>query len=272
MEKYDFTEITDLAAYAGKLLLASGADIVRVEDTVRHIMHSYGEDDFEVFTLTNGIFLSSRGKVISLGEEIKGADGVRDYLRVHNVHLYSTDLGKIDRINTLSRRLEGASVPPKEAYKELERIEQAPHRSAPLRMLASATASGAICYMFGGSLTDSLASFAVGFIYYILAIVLDETKLSRLLTNIICGFAIAVLAYGLCFCGVAADVDRVIIGAIMPLVPGVSFTNSVRDLASGDYISGIVRMTDALIVAVGIAVGVGSVVGLLGLLLPRGII
>ncbi len=266
MEKYDFTEITDLAAYAGKLLLASGADIVRVEDTVRHIMHSYGVDDFEVFTLTNGIFLSSRGKTVSLGKEIESADAIRDYLRVRNVHLYSTDLGKIDRINTLSRRLEGGGVSPSEAYAELERIEALPHHSVLLRLLASGVASGAICYMFGGSAIDLLSSFAVGFVYYILAIVLDETKLSRLLTNIICGFAIAVSAYGLRFCGVDADVDMVIIGAIMPLVPGVSFTNAVRDLASGDYISGTVRMTDALIVAVGIAVGVGSVVGLLGFL------
>ncbi len=266
MENYDVCQITDLAAYAGKLLLASGADIVRVEDTVRHIMTSYGMREFEIFTLTNGIFLHCSGT-----ERIISPDGVtserpRDKLRIHNVHLYSTDLGRVDKINTLSRNIERGGITPEAAMEQLKKIESTPQHSPLLRMLAAALASGTICYMFGGTLTDSLTSFAVGFLYYILAVCLDETKLSRLLTNIICAATITLLTHAACRLGVPANAEMVIIGSIMPLVPGVSFTNAVRDLASGDYISGIVRMTDALIVAVGIAVGVGGTLGLLELL------
>ena len=53
--------------------------------------------------------------------------------------------------------------------------------------------------------------------------------------------------------------DQVVIGSIIPLVPGLSFTNSIRDIADGDYISGSVRMLDALLVSICIAVGVGAV-------------
>ena len=49
----------------------------------------------------------------------------------------------------------------------------------------------------------------------------------------------------------------------MPLVPGVAFTNAIRDIANGDYLSGAVRMLDAMLVFVCIAVGAGMSMALL---------
>lgn len=57
----------------------------------------------------------------------------------------------------------------------------------------------------------------------------------------------------------SVSLDKVIIGSILPLVPGVSFTNAIRDIADSDFISGLVRMLDALLVFVYIAIGVGFV-------------
>ena len=57
--------------------------------------------------------------------------------------------------------------------------------------------------------------------------------------------------------GVGENLNFMMIGTIMPLVPGVAFTNSIRDVADGDYISGSVRMLDALLVFFCIAIGVG---------------
>ncbi len=263
MESKNTSKITDTAAYAGKILLASGADIVRVEDTVRHIMTSYGVEDFEIFTLINGIFVSAHGHTASVT-----SDGVSndksEHLRVHNVPLVNTNLGKLDMVNTLSRKIAAGGVSPDDAYSELCRIDSSPHFSTPLRIFAAAAASGTLCYMFGGTFIDSAAAFCVGFLYYILAIKLDEKKLSRLLVNIICSAVLTVLAFLFIKLGLGNDMDKVIVGAIMPLVPGVSFTNAIRDIAAGNYISGTVRLVDALTVAVGIAVGVGATVGMLG--------
>ncbi len=257
MQSENIRKITDIAAYAGKILLGCGADIVRVEDTVRHIMTSYGIKDFEIFTLTNGIFLTS-----SDGDAtIEGKPSA--HLKVFNIPLISTNLGKLDMVNTLSRRIAAGGVTPDEAYDELCRIDSSPHNKTLFRLLASAAASGSLCYMFGGSLFDSCASFAVGFLYYILVIKLNEKKLSRLLVNIICGAVLSVLSFLFVKVGFGHSMNRIIVGAIMPLVPGVSFTNAIRDITASDYISGMVRLTDALVVAVGIAVGVGASVGVL---------
>lgn len=53
--------------------------------------------------------------------------------------------------------------------------------------------------------------------------------------------------------------DGIIIGSIMPLIPGLAFTNAIRDIADSDFLSGTVRMMDAVMVFVYIAVGVGIV-------------
>lgn len=51
--------------------------------------------------------------------------------------------------------------------------------------------------------------------------------------------------------------EGMIIGSIMPLVPGVAFVNAIRDIADSDFLSGTVRMIDAILVFVYIAIGVG---------------
>ena len=63
-----------------------------------------------------------------------------------------------------------------------------------------------------------------------------------------------------------------IIGSIMPLVPGVPFTNAIRDIADGDYISGAVRMLDALLVFLCIAIGVGMGIAVMSRLTGGGIL
>lgn len=56
--------------------------------------------------------------------------------------------------------------------------------------------------------------------------------------------------------------DKVVIGDIMPLVPGIALTTSIRDFFNGDYLSGAIHMIDAILTAFSIAVGVGAVITL----------
>ena len=85
---------------------------------------------------------------------------------------------------------------------------------------------------------------------------------SNLMLNDFCqnalgSFALAVAAYLLrrgAFLGMSLDV--VIISAIMPLVPGVTFTAAIRDTLNGDYSSGVARMAEAVVVALAVASGV----------------
>ncbi|MBO4422082.1 MAG: threonine/serine exporter family protein [Clostridia bacterium] len=239
----------DIAARAGTVLLSSGSDITRVEDTIRHMMNSFGVKKYDIFTITNGIFLSASAD--------DAPEGMGDYTRICEVPKNSSDLGKVDLVNTLSRDIEAGLCDMDGAEKRLDQIEKARSYKTIISLLAAGVASGAFSYLFGGSAVDALLAALIGFSYYYLFIVLDRTKLSKLLCNAICGCILALMTVGFVKLIPGVNMDMVIVGAIMPLIPGVAFVNAVRDIAAGDYISGAIRMIDAIAVAAGIAVGVG---------------
>ena len=253
-------QVVDLASRAGRILLQSGAEIMRVENTVNHMMRSYGIDDYDMYTLTNGVFLTAygyRSAIVREGMNIPA--GIKHgYLRIYNVPRSSTDLSKVDAVNTLSRRIENDGVTIEQVQQRLDEIEKMKPPRIILRLLSAGIASGTICAMFGGNWSDSLIAGVIGFSYYILAILMERTKLSKLLTNAICGIVIAVLTVLSVKIGLALDMNIIIVGAIMPLIPGVAFVNGVRDIAYGDYLSGAIKLIDAAVIAFGIAAGVGA--------------
>lgn len=126
-----------------------------------------------------------------------------------------------------------------------------------MQTLASGVGSAAFCIFFGGTFGDSLAAFAAGICLYLYVLWLSVPHLSKIVGNIGGGALVTVVCCLLYLMGVGENLNFMMIGTIMPLVPGVAFTNSIRDVADGDYISGSVRMLDALLVFFCIAIGVG---------------
>ena len=247
MDKTELKRIIDVTSKACSLLLQSGADITRVEDTASHMLRSLGVVKYDIFTITNGVFLSAADE----------NDANTCYTRICEIPKNSSDLGRVDLINTLSRDIADGKCDLAGAEARLAEIEKVRTYKPLFTIIAASVASGAFSFLFGGSYIDALLAALIGFSYYYLFIVLDRAKLSKLLSNAICGCILALLTVGFVKLIPGVNMDKVIIGAIMPLIPGVSFVNAVRDIAAGDYISGAIRMIDAIVVAAGIAVGVG---------------
>lgn len=57
--------------------------------------------------------------------------------------------------------------------------------------------------------------------------------------------------------------DQIIIGSVMPLVPGLLLTNAVRDLIAGHFVSGLSKGAEALLTAFAIGSGIAVVFSLL---------
>ena len=119
--------------------------------------------------------------------------------------------------------------------------------------------SGSFGYLLGATALESVIAFGIGCILYMWVLTAKKYNISKMLVNIIGGVIITVLALAALHLPFAAPVkiDGMIIGSIMPLVPGLAFVNAIRDIADSDFLSGTVRMIDALLVFVYIAVGVG---------------
>ena len=246
-------EVLDLALMAGHILLENGAEIYRVEETIDRICGYYGVNSENAFVLSNGIFLTA------------GSARESFFAKVQHIPVSGTHLNKVAAVNQLSREIVEGKHTIQDAYRILEEIRTMPGKKRWMQTLASGVGSAAFCIFFGGTFGDSLAAFAAGICLYLYVLWLSVPHLSKIVGNIGGGALVTVVCCLLYLMGVGENLNFMMIGTIMPLVPGVAFTNSIRDVADGDYISGSVRMLDALLVFFCIAIGVGIVFSLISL-------
>lgn len=245
MGKQPDEEVLDLALMAGHILLENGAEIYRVEETIDRICGYYGVNSENAFVLSNGIFLTA------------GSARESFFAKVQHIPVSGTHLNKVAAVNQLSREIVEGKHTIQDAYRILEEIRTMPGKKRWMQTLASGVGSAAFCIFFGGTFGDSLAAFAAGICLYLYVLWLSVPHLSKIVGNIGGGALVTVVCCLLYLMGVGENLNFMMIGTIMPLVPGVAFTNSIRDVADGDYISGSVRMLDALLVFFCIAIGVG---------------
>ena len=243
-------EVLEAAMQAGHILLENGAEIFRVEETIDRICKYYGIESSSSFVLSNGIFTTSG----SQREEI--------FAKVQHIPVSGTHLDRVAAVNQLSREIEERRYTVEEVRKKLAVIRVMPGKSKFMQVLASGIGCACFCCLFGGNAKDSLAAFLVGVLLYLYVLFVSSPHLSKIVGNIGGGALVTFLCIILNVLHIGQHINFMIIGSIMPMVPGVAFTNAIRDFADGDYISGSVRMLDALLVFFCIAMGVGLVFSL----------
>ena len=243
-------EILDAAMQAGHILLENGAEIFRVEETIDRICHYYGIESGNAFVLSNGIFITSGNE----REEI--------FAKVQHIPVSGVHLNRVAAVNQLSREIVEGRYTIGEVRERLDEIRVMPGKTKTMQILASGVGSACFCMLFGGNFMDSSAAFVSGVLLYFYVLYISGPHLSKIVGNIGGGALVTFLCSVMYLLSVGQHLNFMIIGSIMPLVPGVAFTNAIRDIADGDYISGSVRMLDALLVFFCIAMGVGLVFSL----------
>lgn len=240
--------ILDAAMNAGHILLQNGAEISRVEETMERICKYYGISGSEFFVLSNGIFTTA------------GHSAGSPFARVQHIPVKGARLDKVIAVNQLSREIESGNYDNIDALeKRLEEINAMPEYANWQRILASGVGSGFFCVLAGGGLTDCLCAFAAGLLLYIYVLKISAPYLSKIVGNIFGGMIVVLLSLACHHLGLGIALGPMISGTIMPLVPGIAFTNGIRDIADGDYISGAVRMLDAILIFLSIAIGMGVI-------------
>ncbi|WP_416198120.1 MAG: DUF1212 domain-containing protein [Sporanaerobacter sp.] len=246
-EKKETKELLSLAILAGSIMLKNGAETYRVEDTVNRICKSRKKTKYvESFVTPTGIFVS-----LEYGNEIM--------TYVQRIKTIKIDLNKIDMINNFSRKFAESDLSIEEGINELKKIDKITGYENTIKILWGSLAAGFFSLLFGANLWDFMASFMVTIFVLIFTTKLCKFNITFFISNF-CGAAIAsALSILLVKIGLGENVDKIIIGAIMPLVPGVAITNAIRDTMSGDFISGLSRGMEAIVIALSIAFGVGLV-------------
>lgn len=242
-ETFTSEDVLEVASEAGHILLENGAEISRVEDTMERISSHYGVHTGHFFVLSNGIFTTSSSN---------------KYANVEFIPIRGIQLSKVVEVNRLSYRIAADKVSLTQARAELDAIRDEPMKPAWEQIVGSAFGAAGFCAVFGGGFIDCAAAFVVGTLLYLFLLFIS----SRYLSKIVGGICNSLVATLLCLAsyrlGFGSSLSNIIIGAIMPLIPGVPFVNGVRDLADSDYIAGTTRLTDAMLGFFCIALGVGT--------------
>ena len=224
---------------AGQTLLENGGEVFRAQQTMEIMAASLGVRDFHVYVLTNGIFASAH---------LPGRDAVS---LVRHVPTVSVHLGRVEAVNELSRELAARTLP----------------RSTPqLEILACVVGSAGFAYLFGGTLADMPVAAVAGLLEALVCQQFARHGINRIFTDIVAAFCGTIWAIAVQTVVPAVNANAAIIGALMVLTPGVALTMGVRDILNGDYLSGSIRLLDALLIAGSIAGGV-----VLGWIMARGL-
>lgn len=232
------TKVLDLASEAGHILLENGAEIARVEDVMQRIAHHYGVEDASFFVLSNGIFTTGD-----------------NYSRTEHIPIKGTRLEKVIAVNQLSRDLPKEDYSIDELKERLDRIKEAPEQKLSARLAGAALGCAGFCAIFGGSISDCLACLISGFLLNIF-VIFAGSHLTKALSSLCAGAlgtAICILFHHL---GLGDNLGNMTVGTMILLIPGVAFTNGLRDIANEDYIAGATRLLDALLIFFCIATGV----------------
>lgn len=245
----DLNKLLNVSTFAGKILLESGAETYRVEETIVRICLSFGVDNAESFVIPTGIMVS-----VTKNDEV--------CTLVRRITSRGVDLNKIDKINSLSRRLQHEMMTLDEVNNELISISNINRYNTFTTLIWSSLAAGFFSVMSGGDLKDFFAACFIGACIKVMSVACQKLNINDFFINSIGGGLCAFLTVIFMTFNLCSNMDTTIIGAIMLLVPGLTMTNAIRDTIAGDILSGITKIAEAILVAISIAVGTGAVLSI----------
>lgn len=243
-------KLLHVTVMVGRLLLQSGGEVFRVEDTIERMCSSFSNlDGYEVLAMKTSVSVTLIYRGIP-------------YTRVAREKSPSTKLEVVDMINGFARNFVNKEMDLETAYREIQKIDRV--KDFPNWFVAFCTGIiGALfTLLFGGPVIDFVPAFFVGFLGYFVVNKAPKFHVPEFMVQLLAGFMTAGLTVIFVKLGLAKDLDMIVIGCLMPYVPGMAITNAIRDILSGDTMTGLMAIAQAVFIAVGLAFGAGIVLAL----------
>ena len=247
MQKMQNIDELETVLYAGNLLLSSGAEIYRAEETMHRIADAMHIKDMDAYVTNRGIFAS--GNVPGKGIES----------RIMSVPDKELNIDKIEAVNELSREVCSNRMDLLYLKTSLQNIANMGEQNVAEKILSYFLGAGCFSYAIGTSFRDSLCAAIIGSLVGFYMIWSKYRIKSRVLITIIASVLTAVLSHFCVAIGLGSKLSFIIIGAMMDLVPGVAFVNSVREFSQNNFATGQTLLTSALLTCVSMASGVALV-------------
>lgn len=242
----EYSKLLDLASDLGYELAMCGAETFRVEESITLVLRAY-DIDAEVFVIPNCMHISI--------EPVIG----RPLTRMRRIGYHGNDLDGVEVYSGLSRAICNRKPDPETAQKWLLEVRgMRKSYSPPWYLIGNFLGAAGFSVFFGGTLMDAVCAGFCGILVGLVNKFMDKLKANQFFSTLAAAFPMAILAYLFGLLGLAQNPDCVTIGALMILVPGLLFTNAMRDIIYGDTNSGINRIVQVLLVAVAIVLGTAT--------------
>lgn len=222
-----------------KLLLESGAETYRAEETALYISRSLSDYEVSVFVILTGV-------TVDIYDGKEHCSGTLSVLR------RSYSFSRIERINRISRALCDKTLTWEQAQLQIDSMCYEKERRFYLSELLAGCAAAMFALLLGGGLREAAAAFGVCALAQYLTSFFRNIRMFVFLQSFLGGFLPALLLRFIPGC----DPQLALTAAMLPLFPGVAMMHAIRDMINGDLISGVSRTAEAAIVALGLAVGV----------------
>lgn len=240
-------DVMKICLLAGKILLKNGAETYRVEDTMLRIAAAFGITKCDSFVIPTGIIFS-----IETEKD--------DHTKLVRVSHRTTDLLKVTQVNRVSREITEGKLSTNAAYELLQEIEAAPIGfSLKMQLLAASLASACFVIMFNGSWIDFLPALVTGGLGFLSFLAINSLVSIKFVSEFLSAVVIGLVSFFFIQLGFGYEIDKIIIGSVMPLVPGLLITNAVRDLMAGHLVSSLSKGAEAFLTALAIGGGIAIV-------------
>ena len=227
----------------GQAMLESGAEINRVEDSVERMCLGYGCRRCDIYSIPNNMQLT-----------VESEDG-KIFTQIRNVRKSATDFDRLDQLNALSRSVVSDRPDEETITKKLEMIGRRKETGTALTFFSAMVASGSFTVFFGGNVRDALVAMVVGFVVIWMEKKLHQIENNIFTFNFVISAVIAFIALISVKTGIGSSSRHIIIGSIMLVISALGLTNGIREVLHSNIISGIIRVVNACLGALGIAAG-----------------
>ena len=242
----NYSLLLELATTLGHRLAMAGAETFRIEESILRVLNVYGLEA-EAFAIPNCLTVS-----------ILTAEG-EPMTRMRRIGNHGNDLDAVERYSNLSRKICAEKPDPQTALDWLHQTDRSITAYSLLtRAIGFFTGPFGFAFLFGGTLTDGLWAGFCGLAIMAIDQLMKNLQATLFFKTIISAFGSALLAYIARSFGLLDNADAAIIGALMILVPGLLFTNAMRDIMYGDTNSGLHRIVQVLLIAAAIALGTAA--------------
>lgn len=223
---------------AGRIIMENGGETYRVEDTINRMGRAFGLSEVESFAVPSGLFIS-----------YKKENGEAE-TRVLRIRKGSTNLMRVNEVNSISRAVEAGEMSCEDALKQLKAVQQlggtVKKRWLPL---ATAVSAGGFAVMFGGGPLDFALSAAVTALVQAISILMERFRMESMVTTLLSSLLSTLIPLVLNALTGLGLTEAIIAGALMPMLPGLAMTNAVQDTMRGDMISGMSHGVQAVLTA-----------------------